>query len=158
MEIKRLNADALSAPEILSLLEIARSFCAAKPDWPQLRRRLGAGEAWGFFDGASLAGFAVVAPAAACFADAAQLTMLNYRWEYNDETSILRMLTALAQVYRGCSHYLLLDVNRRHELNLELYRRFGFQNAMVRSPGGGENILLIADLTALPAAEQREKA
>ena len=84
MEIKRLNADALSAPEILSLLEIARSFCAAKSDWPQLRRRLGAGEAWGFFDGASLAGFAVVDPAAACFADAAQLTMLNYRWEYND--------------------------------------------------------------------------
>lgn len=56
MEIKRLNADALSAPEILSLLEIARSFCAAKPDWPQLRRRLGAGEAWGFFDGASSTG------------------------------------------------------------------------------------------------------
>lgn len=158
MEIKELNVDALSAPDILALLEIACGFSAARPDWPQLRRRLGMGEAWGFFDGAALAGFAVVGPAAACFADAVQLTMLNYRWEYNDETSILRMLTALAQVYRGRSHYLLLDVNRRHELNLELYRRFGFQNAMLRSPGGRENILLIADLTALPAAGRREKA
>lgn len=158
MEIKRLNVDALSAPKILALLEIARGFSAAKPDWPQLRRRLGAGEAWGFFDGAVLAGFAVVAPTAACVADAVQLTMLNYRWEYNDETSILRMLTALAQVCGGHSRYLLLDVNRRHELNLELYRRFGFQNAMLRSPGGRENILLIADLAALPAADQREKA
>lgn len=158
MEIKRLNADALSAPEILALLEIARGFSAAKPDWPQLRRRLGMGEAWGFFDGAALAGFAVLDPMSACVADAAQLTMLNYRWEYNDEASILRMLMALAQAYRGRSRYLLLDVNRRHEPNLELYRRFGFQNAMLRSPGGRENILLIADLTALPAAGRREKA
>ena len=157
MEMKRIDISALSDTQILALLEVAQGFSAALPNWSRLRARLEAGEAWAFCDGAALAGFALVDTAAPHFDGAAQLTMLRYRWEYNSEAALLWMLTALAQTYRSRFRYLLLDVNGRHELNLELYRRFGFQNSILRSPRGGENIILLADLTSLKTGQGGEK-
>ena len=149
MNIKRIDASTLTAPEILSLLEIARGFSAARPDWNQLRRKLECSEAWRFCEGDAMAGFALLKCPCSYTSCAAELTALHYRWEYGDEASILRILEALTVPYRGRVRYLLLDVSRRHDLNLELYHRFGFRDSAMRSPHGRENIVLIADLTIL---------
>lgn len=147
MTAKELKLEALTEPEILSLLEIARGFMAALPDWSCLRRRIARSEAWWLLRGDTLVGFALMKCPSAYADCAAELTELHYRWECGDERSILDMLETLARPYRGRSRYLLLDVNRRHEINLELYRRFGFRDCAMRSSRGGDNIILLADLT-----------
>lgn len=150
MNIKRIDASTLTAPEILSLLEIARGFSAARPDWNQLRRKLECSEAWCFREADTVVGFALVDfPTAHC-ESGAKLTALCYRWEFSDEGAILQMLSALAGAYCSRVRYLLLDIDRCHDLNLELYLRFGFQVSILPSSHSRENVVLIADLTGLP--------
>lgn len=145
MEIKKLERDALTAQETASLAEIVRGFTAASPDWGALRRRMKKSEAWGFYDGTFLVGFAMLS-VDSLMTGAAQLTAFCYRWEYSGEEPILAMLGALARTYCGRARCLLLDISRTHELNWELYRRFGFRESLLCSPQGGENVILIAGL------------
>lgn len=149
MNIKRIDVSSLTAPEIFSLMEIARGFSAARPDWNQLRRKLERSEAWCFCEADAVVGFALVDfPTAHC-ESAAKLTALCYRWEFSDEGTILQMLSALAGAYCRRARYLLLDIDRCHDLNLELYLRFGFRASILSSSRSRENVVLIADLRNL---------
>ena len=149
VSIKRIDVNTLTVPEILSLLEIDRGFSTVRPDWNRLRRKLEQSEAWFFCESDAAVGFALVDFPTAHYESAAKLTALCYRWEYGDEGCILQMLSALVGAYCGRAHYLLLDIDRRHDLNLELYLRFGFQGSILPSSHGRENVVLIADLAQL---------
>ena len=159
MNIKRIDASTLTAPEILSLLEIASGFSAVRPDWNQLRGELEHSEAWCFCEADAVVGFVLVDFPTAYYESAAKLTALCYRWEYGDEGAILQMLSALAAAYFSRVRYLLLDIDCRHDLNLDLYLRFGFQTSILPSTHGRQNVVLIADLreplNQSSAAEQR---
>lgn len=158
ISVKRIDVNTLTVPEILSLLEIARGFSAARPDWNQLRRRLERSEAWFFCESDAAVGFALVDFPTALYASAATLTALCYRWEYGGEGCILQMLSALAGAYCSRARYLLLDIDCRHDLNLELYLRFGFQTSILPSPRSRGNSVLIADLARLaPEPEAAER-
>lgn len=146
---KRIDVNTLTVPEILSLLEIARGFSAVRPDWNRLRRRLEHSEAWFYCEPDAAVGFALVDFPMAHYESAAMLTALCYRWEYGDEACILQMLSALAGAYCNRARHLLLDVDCHHDLNLELYLRFGFQTSILPSPRSRENTVLIADLARL---------
>lgn len=146
MQALAMNVDALTPSEILDLLELFRNFSVPVRDWRHLRQKISAGKALLLNQENTIAGCALMQRAPRYMDGAAILTAFVYRWDYNKESDISAMLSSIAEACRPQYFYLLMDVNQRHELNLECYRRFGFQDAIWPSPKGKENRLLIADL------------
>lgn len=146
MQIRQTNVGALTASERLSLLELFQGYFSAHMDWNRLHRKITNCMCWLLCDGETVAGCALMDSARTYLKDAVVLTELVYRWEYNEEPQIHQMLNAVAEAARPRFSYLLLDVNRLHELNMECYRRFGLRDSILSSPKGRENTVLIMDL------------
>ena len=153
MQIKQIAPELMTASEKLSLLELFRGFYSTYMDWQHLRRRIGGRKCRLLYDEETLVACALTDAGRGCLDNALILTELVYLWEYNQESQIHRMLRTVAETAGPHYSYLLLDVSREHELNLECYRRFGFRNSILPSPKGGENMVL---LMQLPQPQGRE--
>ena len=149
MEIRKLQADALPVSQILSLLEIFQGISPSRPDWQRLKATLLRHCLWGFFDGEKLIGCALVNENTAYFQNSVQLMDLRYRWEYNQEATVVWMLRAIAAVYQSQAAQMVLDIDTRRDLNLGLYQKLGFEKTIMRSPMGPHHGVFIASLDTL---------
>lgn len=157
MQMKKLICPSLPSGDILSLLEITGSYCGTVSSWQSLRPQLERKEAWGFYKGANLIGYALFAPSDRQLSGSVTLSCFRYRWEYNDEASLLQMMELIPASFAARFHYLLMDVSRVHELNLDFYYRIGFCNSILPSPKGKGNVVLLADLKSFPATKKEKR-
>lgn len=147
MHVKAVTADALAVSEILELLELFRCFSMSSfPDWKSIRQRISDSEILLLYRKEQIIGCVLVEKASRYMDGAAILAEFIYRWDCNEEADISAMLGCIAAACCERYSYLLLDVDRRHELNLACYQRFGFQNAIWPSPKGKGNQILIVKL------------
>lgn len=131
-------------------LEIAQDISLHRPDLTQLKRQFEQLDAFGFYDGPILIGFALVDPDCFCDGDCALIRKLQYGWEYNQEQTIAGMLCAVAAAYRDTTIKLLsMDIDKKHELNRQLYAQLGFYDSHVRGFNGKNSILIVAFITDL---------
>ena len=149
MEVRKLQADTLPVSQILSLLEIFQGISPARPDWQRLKSALLRHCLWGFFDGEKLIGCALVNENTAYFQNSIHLMDLRYRWEYNQEATVIWMLRAIGEAYQDRSAQMVLDIDLRRDLNLGLYQKLGFQKTIMRSPMGPHHGVFIASLDTL---------
>ncbi len=146
MELRQLDVTRLEMADIVSALELYRGVSTLRPDWRELRERMERYEVWGFYSGGKLIGFAWLRPMHRLLDRTVQLVQLRYHWQYNSEEAICQMMEEIAGVCRRNYKYLMLDVDIRHELNLELYRRLGFSRAIFPSPNGRGYAIYLAEL------------
>lgn len=146
MEMMRLDAAQLGEADIVSLLELYRGASTLRPLWQDIRKQMERYEAWGFYIEGKLIGFAWFRPLNRMLDRTVQLVKLRYHWQYNTEEFISQMLNRIAEKYRQNYDHLLLDIDVRHELNLELYRRLGFSKAFFTSPQGRGYAIYLAKL------------
>ena len=59
------------------------------------------------------------------------------------------MLCQLAMEYRLSQRWMVMDMNQRLELNLELYQKLGFKASLMPSPLGRENVVMVCPLELL---------
>ncbi len=131
-------------------LEIARGISPKMPDLTQIKAQLERMDAFGFYDGSILAGFALVDLHSFCLANCALLWKLQYGWEYNQEQTIAWMLHAVAAAYRGTKiEMLAMDIDKKHELNRQLYARLGFRDSPMRGLNGKNSTLILASIADL---------
>ena len=149
LEIRKLRADALPVPQILSLMEIYQGISLTRPDWPRLKDALSRHPLWGFFHGEELIGYALVNEKTAYFQNSIQLVDLRYRWQYNQEATVAWMLRAIGEAYQGQSAQMVLDIDLWRDLNRQLYQKLGFQKTIMRSPMGQDHGVFIASLDTL---------
>ena len=149
MEIRKLDVNSLSVPEILSLLEIARGLSSMRPDWGQVKRELARFDAWGFYDREALIGYTLVNCPGSYLGGSAQIVELKYRWDYNRESTVAWMLCEVARAYQGASDLIVMDVHIRQDLNVGLYRKLGFANSVMRSPLGRDRMVMFSQLDSL---------
>lgn len=149
MEIGKMDVDALSVPEILSLLEIAQGVSSAQPDWSLLKQKLARYDAWAFYDRKVLLGYVLVNDSSPYLDGSAQIVELKYRWEYNQESTVARMLYEIARIYQGSSDYLVMDINIRRDLNRDQYKKLGFAISAMQSPMGWDHRVLLAQTDSL---------
>ena len=74
---------------------------------------------------------------------------LRYRWEYNQEATVIWMLRAIGEAYQDRSAQMVLDIDLRRDLNLGLYQKLGFEKTIMRSPMGQDHGVFIASLDTL---------
>lgn len=153
MQVMKIDASGLEVSQILALLEIFEGFYGVRPNWNPLKKRLAAQDSWLLMDGEEIVGCAQLTGMHGFIDGALMLTKLVYRWEYGEEKHIHEMLQAIVDTYRFTASCLLLDVSRKHESNLDCYRRFGFQISLLPSPNGKENMVLIKKLKDTEAAK-----
>ncbi|MGN0385164.1 MAG: hypothetical protein ACI4EX_04710 [Lachnospiraceae bacterium] len=149
MELKKIIVDSLSVSEVLSLLEIAQGFSLERPDWKRLKQELARYDAWGFYDREELFGYALVNCRSPYFEDSIQIAELKYRWQYNQEAVIARIICALARVYQNTSNLVVMDVDIRHDINCGLYKKIGFTTSVMRSPLDRNRAVLLSNLDSL---------
>ena len=149
MEIRKIDVDALSVPEILSLLEIARGISSVQPDWMLLKRELARYEAWGFYDRKVVLGYALISGSSPYLGGSVQIVELKYRWEYNQESTVAQMLREIARTYQGSSDFLVMDIDLRRDLNRNLYQKLGFTTSVMQSPMGRDHGVLFAQMDSL---------
>lgn len=131
-------------------LEIAQGISPKRPDLAQLKTQFERLDAFGFYDGSVLAGFALVDPNSFCLANCALIRKLQYSWEYNQEQTIAGLLCAVAAAYRDTKiEMLAMDIDKKHELNRQLYTRLGFRDSPMRGLNGKDSILILAAITDL---------
>ena len=152
MEIKRLNMDCLSVSQMVALVDIARGISAAPPDWNELQKKLSRFDAWGFFDREELVGYGLVSGERPYLSGSVLLAELKYRWQYNREPEVCRMICQLSRQYRQSAQMIVVDINPRRDLNLTLYQKLGFKPSMIRSPLKRGNMVLVCRIDALPEA------
>ena len=157
MQMKKISCSSLSSGDILSLLEITRDYCGTAASWQSLRPLLERKEAWGFYKGTSLIGYALFTPSDRQLGGSVTLNRFRYRWEYNDEASLLQMMELIPASFAARFHCLLMDVSRAHELNLDFYHRLGFRDSILPSPKGKGNVVLLADLESFPAMKKEKR-
>lgn len=157
MQMKKISCAGLSPDDMLSLLEITRSYCGTADSWQTLRPLLERKEVWGFYKGTSLVGYALFTPSDRQLGGSVTLTCFRYRWEYNDETSLLQMMELIPASFAARFHCLLMDVSRTHELNLDFYHRIGFCESILPSPKGRGNVVLLADLKSFPVMKKGKR-
>ena len=149
MEMKRICADGMCTAQMVSLMEIARGISSVPPEWSALRQRLCRYDAWGFFDRGELVGYGLADGKSPYCGGSVRLVELKYRWQYNQEEEISWMLRRIAGEYRLSQKLIVLDVNARRELNLELYKKLGFKPSVMASPSGRENVVLVCPLESM---------
>ena len=157
MQMKKISCASLSPDDMLSLLEITRSYCGTADSWQTLRPLLERKEVWGFYKGTSLVGYALFTPSDRQLGGSVTLTCFRYRWEYNDETSLLQMMELIPASFAARFHCLLMDVSRTHELNLDFYHRIGFCESILPSKTGRGNVVLLADLKSFPVMKKEKR-
>ncbi len=136
--------------DLSRFLEIAQGISPKRPDLTQLKTQFKRLDAFGFYDGAVLAGFALVDPNSFCLANCALIRKLQYGWEYNQELTIAGMLRAVAAAYRGTKiEMLAMDIDKKHELNRQLYARLGFRDSTMRGFNGKDSVLILASIADL---------
>ena len=149
MEIKRICAGELTAAQKASLVEIAQGISTLPPEWSTLEQRFSRYDTWAFFDRGELVGYGLADGKSSYCGGCVQLVELKYRWQYNREEQISWMLRQIAAQYRSSQKQMVLDVNARRELNLELFKKLGFRSALMASPAGRENVVLLCGLESL---------
>ena len=149
MKMKRIEAEALDISQIVSLVDIARGISPAEPEWNALRQKLSRYDCWGFFDRGELVGYALADGKSPYCGGSVQIAELKYRWKYNGEQDVAWMLRQLAMEYRLSQKWMVMDVNLRREINLELYKKLGFKASMMGSPLGRENVVMVCPLELL---------
>ena len=149
MEMKRITIQALHISQIVSLVDIARGISSTAPAWSVLEQKLSRYDSWGFFDRGELVGYALVDGKSPYCGGSVRLAELKYRWQYNREEDISRMLCQLAMEYRLSQKWMVMDVDQRREMNLELYKKLGFKMSMMPSPLGRENVVMVCPLELL---------
>ncbi len=136
--------------DLFRFLEIAQGISPKRPDLTQLRTQFERLDAFGFYDGAVLAGFALVDTNSFCLANCALIRKLQYGWEYNQEQTIAGMLRAVAAAYQDTQiEMLAMDIDKKHELNRQLYTRLGFRASPMRGLNGKNSVLILAAITDL---------
>ena len=149
VEIKRIDLQVLHISQIISLVEIARGISSTAPEWSVLEQKLSWYDSWGFFDRGELVGYALADGKSPYCGGSVRLAELKYRWQYNGEEDISWMLCLLAMEYRLSQKWMVVDVNLRRELNLDVYKKLGFKPSMMPSPLGRENVLMVCPLELL---------
>lgn len=149
MELRILCAEDLSVPEKLSLLEIAQGISPARPDWKQLKRELSRYRICGFYDGERLFGYALVNDRSPYLGGSVQIVELRYLWQYNQEAAVAQMIRAVSQAFQDAARFLVMDVDRRGNVNLQLYRKLGFAPSTMRSPLSRNHVVLLAGMQSL---------
>ena len=152
MEISRLNMDDLSVSQMVALVGIAQGISATPPNWDELRKKLSQFEVWGFFDREALVGYGLVSQGQPYLRGSVLLAELKYRWQYNREPEVCRMICQLSRQYRQSAQMIVVDINPRRDLNLTLYQKLGFKPSMIRSPLKRGNMVLVCRIDALPEA------
>ncbi len=136
--------------DLFHFLEIAQGISPKRPDLSQLKTQFERLDAFGFYDGSVLAGFALVDPNSFCFANCALIWKLQYGWEYNQEQTIAGMLCAVAAAYRNTKiEMLAMDIDKKRELNWQLYARLGFRDSPMHGLNGKNSTLIFAAITDL---------
>lgn len=156
MQMKKLDCSALPVCDILSLLEITRDYCGTAPTWQTLRPALERNEAWGFYRRKQLVAYGLFAPSDRRLAGSVTLTCLRYGWQENSEASLGEMMALISATLAPRFCYLLMDVSRCHEPNLELYRALGFCDSMLPSQKGKGNVVLLARLADFPSEKKKK--
>ncbi len=136
--------------DLSRFLEIAQGISSKRPDLTRIKTQFERLDAFGFYDGAALAGFALVDPNSFCHANCALIWKLQYGWEYNQEQTIAGMLCAVADAYRDTKiEMLAMDIDKKHELNRQLYARLGFRDSPMRGLNGKDSVLILASIADL---------
>lgn len=129
-------------------LEIVQDISPKRPDLKQLKAQFERLDAFGFYVGSVLAGFALVDLKSFCLANCALIRKLQYGWEYNQEQTIAEMLCAIAMAYQDTkTEMLAMDIDKKHELNRQLFDRIGFRDSSIRGLNGKNSILILATIT-----------
>ena len=149
VEMKRIDPQALHISQIVSLVDIARGISPAAPEWTALQQKLTRLDCWGFYDRGELVGYALADGKSPYCGGSVRLAELKYRWQYNGERDISWMLCQLAMAYRLSQKWMVMDVDLRREINLELYQKLGFQPSVMGSPLGRENVVMVCPLELL---------
>ncbi len=143
--------------DLSRFLEIAQGISPKKPDLTLLKTQFERLDAFGFYDGSVLAGFALVDPNSFCLANCALIRKLQYGWEYNQEQTIAGMLCGIAAAYRDTKiEMLAMDIDKKHELNRQLYARLGFRESPMRGLSGKNSTLILAAITDFLQDYQRD--
>lgn len=147
MQTRKIDwTDALRDPA--HFLEIVQGISPKRPDLTYLKTQFERLDAFGFYDGSVLAGFALVDLNSFCLANCALIWKLQYGWEYNQEHTIAEMLCAVAVAYRDTKiEMLAMDIDKKHELNRQLYDRLGFRDSPIRGLNGKNSTLILATIT-----------
>ncbi len=136
--------------DLSRFLEIARGISPKMPDLTRIKTQLERMDAFGFYDGSMLAGFALVDRNSFCLANCALIWKLQYSWEYNQEQTVAWMLHAVAVAYRGTKiEMLAMDIDKKHELNRQLYAQLGFRDSPMRGLNGKNSALILASIADL---------
>lgn len=136
--------------DLSRFLEIAQDISPKRPDLTQLKTQFERLDAFGFYDGSILAGFALVDTNSFCLANCALIWKLQYSWEYNQEQTIAGILRAVAAAYRGTKiEILAMDIDKKHELNRQLYARLGFRDSPMRGLNGKNSTVILASIADL---------
>ena len=149
VEMKRIDVQSLHISQIVSLVEIARGISSTAPEWSALEQKLSRYDSWGFYDRGELVGYALADGKSPYCGGSVRLAELKYRWQYNREEDISWMLCQLAMEYRLSQRWMVMDMNQRLELNLELYQKLGFKASLMPSPLGRENVVMVCPLELL---------
>jgi len=136
--------------DLSRFLEIAQGISPKRPDLAQLKVQFERLDAFGFYDGTVLAGFVLIDACRFCLPNCALIWRLQYGWEYNQEQTIAGMLRAVAAVYRNTQiEMLAMDIDKKHELNRQLYTRLGFRDSPMRGFNGKNSTLILAAIADL---------
>ena len=149
MEIRKISVDALSLPEVLALLDIARGISPRRPDWKDLKQKLRQFELCGIYDRTMLVGYAQIEGRCPYFGGSVQIVSLRYLWPYHQEKQIAGLLRGIAELYCHESAWLVMDVDSKQDLNYSLYIALGFQVCPMCSPSGQDHVLLLCPVESL---------
>ncbi len=153
MEIRKIFVNTLSLPEVLALLDIAQGIAVRRPDWQELKQALRQFELCGIYDGAQLVGYAQVNAHSPYFGGSIQILSLRYLWPYNHESQIAEMIHGIAELYRGQSPWMVMDIDAKRNFNFSLYKALGFQVSTMRSPLVRNNVVLLCPMDSLLRAD-----
>lgn len=135
--------DSLSQLELVQMIRIGNGYCMKVNDPEDFLNVNGRYEAIVFYDGGRIIGFALVTPNYCRNRECVCVEGMCYGWMDNTEERITQMISAVARIYSGeAKKYIVLNAQKRREMNYELYTKIGFRNTILPSPAGREYCIL----------------
>ena len=150
IEMEKTEISSLCCRDLIQVAKVARGIAREIPHPQQLMNRWKGLDCFLFRDEGRIIGMVLVNTGIRYFPNSIAVQSLHYRWEYNREDIIWRMIYLAAVSYSGAGpQYICMDLDKRHDINYDLYLHHGFRESIVRSPYGSGHAILLIDINAL---------